>query len=539
MKKHFLFVAGCPRSGTSVLARVLAAHPDIALGIERYNLRIAKHQLQPSDFERKRFFNVQPGDTWYTSLADRPHYKSLRAKYDAVRYVGDKYPGAYEHYTYLQERFPEARFIFIIRNILDVALSFEQRLAEAEDWPADRDATNAVTRWNESISHTLRWRDRCRILTVCYEDLFVRNGSIQAIASFLGVTAQPLEEALGGARAVPRRDTGRAARLPPEKAEYICKHADFAGFRLLLGMTQPRVSSEGDPAANTRSLAGARAPAPTGKKYQDEDNDLIDYRYYQLPGTDKCFRGPPPDFNSIGRGVSFLGAASCFGRYVRHPYPELVGKQLDREVCNFGYGGVRAPFYYRDAVLMQLINRSALVVIEVFSSRGAGTTRVEARGDASALLRWTGTEGPFVFADRFFRELWTASPARMHALAIEIRERYLEQMHSLLSRLHVPVVLLWFSQRSPDENCGYTSPESYESSFPHLVDRATLNNIAQDRVEVVEVVSRAGLPQELGPRLQSTNPATARHRNDYYPSAEMHQLAADRLTPVISRMLSQ
>ena len=237
MKKRFLFVTGCPRSGTSVLARVLTGHPAVALGMERFNNRIVRRILQPADFDSGRFFDVQPGDTWYRALDQLPaYYEQLRLRYDGAKYWGDKFPGAYEHYVHLVRNFDDVCFIFILRNIFDVALSFEGRRARGVHWPANGGVEYAVARWNASIGYTMHWRERARILVVSYEDLFVRAGSAETMADFLDISPEPLDRALTRERAATARDTGSLARLSAEQADYVCRYANFGGFRQLLGV---------------------------------------------------------------------------------------------------------------------------------------------------------------------------------------------------------------------------------------------------------------------------------------------------------------
>lgn len=244
MKKRFLFVTGCPRSGTSVLARVLSGHPAIALGMERFNNRIVRRTLQPSDFEGGRFFDVQPGDTWYRSLDQlQAYYEKAKIKYDSATYWGDKFPGAYEHYVHLAQNFDDVLFLFILRNIFDVALSFEGRRARGVHWPAGGGVEYAVARWNASIGYTMRWRERARILVVSYEDLFVRAGSAATMADFLDITPEPLDRALTRERASAARDTGPSARLSAEQADYVCRYANFGGFRQLLGVMPPQATA--------------------------------------------------------------------------------------------------------------------------------------------------------------------------------------------------------------------------------------------------------------------------------------------------------
>lgn len=240
MPKEFLFVVGCPRSGTDVLTRVLSAHPAVTLGIERFNTRISKHLLHPQDFEPERFFDFKPGDTWYGPSHFRSYYDRMRPKFGEARFVGDKFPGINRHYDHLAERFPGARFIFIARNIFDIALSFEERRKRAQGhWPASAGAEEAVTRWNEAITTTLQAQKHLPILVVNYEDLFVRTESARPIADFLDLDAEPFEMALTQARKVSDRSTPPTARLETQHIEYICKFAKFHAYRRLLGIPLP------------------------------------------------------------------------------------------------------------------------------------------------------------------------------------------------------------------------------------------------------------------------------------------------------------
>ena len=59
MSRHYLFMCGTPRSGTSFMASIVGAHPDIVLGVERYGKRYADRSLAPAHFERDRFFGAE------------------------------------------------------------------------------------------------------------------------------------------------------------------------------------------------------------------------------------------------------------------------------------------------------------------------------------------------------------------------------------------------------------------------------------------------------------------------------------------------
>ena len=63
----YCFVFGCPRSGTTAVARLLQAHPRVVIGMERYKFLLSRRRdrgtFGPTLFERERFFDFRAGDT--------------------------------------------------------------------------------------------------------------------------------------------------------------------------------------------------------------------------------------------------------------------------------------------------------------------------------------------------------------------------------------------------------------------------------------------------------------------------------------------
>jgi hypothetical protein len=144
----FVFVVGCGRSGTSVLRTVLDAHPDLAVAWEgRFvaplGLRRARYE-RPEGFATDRLVadlladravrtNLEldeddlraalaaPGPTDFPDAVRRvfAHWAAARGK---ARY-GDKFPGYVLRIDLLAGMFPEARFVHIVRDGRDVALS--------------------------------------------------------------------------------------------------------------------------------------------------------------------------------------------------------------------------------------------------------------------------------------------------------------------------------------------------------------------------------------------------------------------------------
>jgi glycosyltransferase involved in cell wall biosynthesis len=145
-----LFIAGCPRSGTSALTFLLNEHPQLAIGFERY--KRLRAQLDPFHFKPQQFFSPVTAET---DIRGQLLYERLRARWEggSVRLIGDKVPLYTRVLPQLIERFPGACVLVLVRDPLDVARSFRRRAADPADWwPAENDHTLAVAMWNEALA---------------------------------------------------------------------------------------------------------------------------------------------------------------------------------------------------------------------------------------------------------------------------------------------------------------------------------------------------------------------------------------------------
>ncbi|WP_394200828.1 sulfotransferase family protein [Shewanella waksmanii] len=153
MKKN-LFIAGCARSGTSALVQLLSGSEDIVLGMERYGHLVKKNdfKLTKEHFVKERFFDLREEDTFYSDFfAFHRFSPNIEAKFDSCKWVGDKRPDLYEVYDELFEAFPESKVIFIYRDIVEVASSYQERVKDGKNWPASKDFMAAVREWNRSL----------------------------------------------------------------------------------------------------------------------------------------------------------------------------------------------------------------------------------------------------------------------------------------------------------------------------------------------------------------------------------------------------
>lgn len=188
-----LFICGCARSGTSALAAALNGRSEIVLGLERYISYLAAHgALSPDLFERDRFFDVRSGDTFYDDLGFfEKHYAHARDKFAAAKYVGDKIPALTDYLPKIINDFPDARVICIVRNLIDVCASFENRARTGRYWPKSRDADAAIGQWNRALGHVAAQAHLPNVLVVIYEDLFVKGTGWDRVSAFLDLDVPP------------------------------------------------------------------------------------------------------------------------------------------------------------------------------------------------------------------------------------------------------------------------------------------------------------------------------------------------------------
>jgi hypothetical protein len=142
----YVFVVGCARSGTTLLKRVLNAHPQIAISKETHWIPVAYEDrtgLTPEDFVTPTLIDRLLEDWRFARLGiGRPQLEQLLRDGERVTYarfvsgiydlygkaqgkplVGDKTPIYGLEIDLLHRLWPEAKFVHLIRDGRDVCLS--------------------------------------------------------------------------------------------------------------------------------------------------------------------------------------------------------------------------------------------------------------------------------------------------------------------------------------------------------------------------------------------------------------------------------
>lgn len=277
------------------------------------------------------------------------------------------------------------------------------------------------------------------------------------------------------------------------------------------------------------------------------DDPLFDYNVYRFGRSRQVFRGPKPNLN--GHYLAFLGGSYTFGRYTDYPFPSLISEEFAITSINLGTHGAGPGFFLGDPEVKHAASNARLCVVEVMNASSISNRMFTVRPrrnvrlhDVSDLMRGIFPEvefDRFAFVFPMLRFLKNLDPERFKLVENEMKNAWIGRTQTLLSSLHSPTILLWFSTRTPDDLALGVASSSH-AGHPHYVDRAMIDTVKDAADGYVECVTQVGLPQNLqvdGRTVLFRPSGMPINENKQYPSPEMHEAAADALAPEIKRLL--
>lgn len=279
--------------------------------------------------------------------------------------------------------------------------------------------------------------------------------------------------------------------------------------------------------------------------YQDRDYEFVDYAMASLPDIGPPLRGPlPADLTPGSYGVC-LGAAQTFGACVDRPFPRLLSDALGIPVLNLGFAGAGPELFLGNAKLLELVAHAKFAVVQVMSGRSISSSYFVARGGVGFLKKRsaTTTDTSGMLAISAFAELLKSEPIETVKVVVqEMRANWVTAFCDLLDKIPIPKLLFYFSTRMPHYIENYDSALGLMSDFPQLVNEEMLSALRPHADGFVQAISSRGLPQPLVNRF-SGEPVVGgvgyqapSGYNVYYPSPEMHLLAADMLRDPIRKI---
>ena len=185
LDKQFVFVIGAPRSGTTWLVRMLTEHRSVASipkeltifsrymapWVEQYEMELAHHEQGKWSMGMPMLFDRQQFDALLRDLLDRFYGKVLGTN-PAATHIVDKHPYYSQHLPVIDRSLPEAKFIHIIRDGREVAVSMMS--ASRRIGFGAREIKGAATNWFQCVTQARRYGAQLgpqRYMEIRYEAL--------------------------------------------------------------------------------------------------------------------------------------------------------------------------------------------------------------------------------------------------------------------------------------------------------------------------------------------------------------------------------
>lgn len=189
-----VFVIGLHRSGTTLAERILGGHPSVSAGGETYDIRARLRrvsglhflsEIDPRIIQNRSQLDYQAiGKGYLGGMAWRAGGRPM---------VTDKLPSNYFNVGFIARALPDARFIHLNRDPVDVGLS-SLRTLFSHACPYSYDQLEYVAHYRLYQRLMDHWRALLpgRILDVSYDDLVgTPELSATRMAEFIGLDYQP------------------------------------------------------------------------------------------------------------------------------------------------------------------------------------------------------------------------------------------------------------------------------------------------------------------------------------------------------------
>lgn len=260
----------------------------------------------------------------------------------------------------------------------------------------------------------------------------------------------------------------------------------------------------------------------------------IDYRECSYGRSRLRFRGPARPLD--GPYTAVIGGSEAYGRFVEAPFPDLLEKVIGEPVVNLGVNQAGLTLLLDDPSIIEIASRARLTIIQALGAQNMSNRfyRVHPRRNdrflaASDSLRALYPDVDFTdfhFTGHLLAALVDRDPRRFRKVEAELRTAWLSRMRQIINWVGGETVLLWISDRRPEEDA------TLDGLPPYLVDREMLEGLASEVAQIVEVVpgsagDGAGL---VGMQFDAEDREAALA----HPNAEKHRQIAETLASIVS-----
>lgn len=253
-------------------------------------------------------------------------------------------------------------------------------------------------------------------------------------------------------------------------------------------------------------------------------------------GTSRIqFRGPKRGLD--GTYTALLGGSETYGKFVRNPFADILERLIGEPVVNLGVMHAGLTLLLDDPTVNEIASNARVTVIQALGAQNMSNRfyRVHPRRNDRFLAASDSLHAlypdidftQFHFTGHLLLALLDRDRHKFERVVNELRTAWLARMRYLLRTLPGERVLLWISDRRPED------PASLISGLPpYFVDRDMVEALAPDISGVVEVVPSSAA-RKTGLRDMSFE-ERERDAAEAMPNAQVHREVAEALAQVIS-----
>ncbi len=214
------------------------------------------------------------------------------------------------------------------------------------------------------------------------------------------------------------------------------------------------------------------------------------------------FRGPPAALDMPY--VAVLGGSEIYGRFAETPLPARLEQRIGMPAVNLACINAGLDMALQDEVVMQICRDAAATVIQITGVQNVSNRFYSVhprrndrflKASAELLALFDGIDlTEFNFTRHLLASLAQRSAEGFAEFQKALKEDWLVRMRQLIDGIGGPVVLLWLSDRRPEDPC-----DNWSMRDPLFVDRLMLDAVSVQTAGLVEVVAST---EEIGAGFQ-------------------------------------
>lgn len=169
-----IFIVGMPRSGSTLLERILSSHPDITAGGELPEIHNITHSIQDKYNTKLAYpyYSKSLSTHQLTEIAEN-HLIFLQGISSSKKYITDKMPDNFLYIGLIKQLFPNAIIIDCVRDPRDCCLSCYTQHFASNAQPYSYNLYNLVSYYKNYRRLMSHWQKSLgiEIIRIQYEDL--------------------------------------------------------------------------------------------------------------------------------------------------------------------------------------------------------------------------------------------------------------------------------------------------------------------------------------------------------------------------------